>query len=175
MQQLLSILLVPSRNDEDYLGKIIRNLGIKHHTPIFIPHLTLFGDLIIEPGTLKSIVNEVFQNIKPFKIKVEKINQSEAFFKTVFIEFALNEDLKSLFTALAEKTDNRILSSFKPHISLIYKNMPEEEKLKIIGGLNIKSEFEIGKVVINAPKEGDKDFLNVERWQSLYEKSLGVN
>ena len=175
MQKLLSILLIPSKNGEDYLNKIIRNLGIHYHAPIFIPHLTILVDTMIEPEALKSIANEVFQNVKPFKIKTKKINQSEAFFKTVFIEFNMNKDLKNLFTVLSKKTDKRAFSTFKPHISLIYKNMPEKERLKIIKNLNIKDEFEIGRVLINAPKEGEEDFLNVEHWQFLYEKTLRVN
>jgi 2'-5' RNA ligase len=175
MQKLLSILLIPSKNDENYLNKIIRNLGIHYHAPIFIPHLTIFADTIIEPETLKSIADEVFKSVKPFKVKVKKINHSEAFFKTVFIEFHLNKDLKNLFTILSKKTDKRAFSTFKPHISLIYKNMPEKERLKIIKTLNIKEEFEIGRVIINAPKEGEKDFLDVEHWQFLYEKTLGIN
>src|ERR1035437_480331 len=126
MKRLLSILLIPSKKDENYLDKIIRNLGIAYHAPVFVPHLTIIADTIIELKTLKSIVNEVFQNVKPFKIKVKKINQSEAFFKTVSIEFDLSNDLKNLFIVFSEKTDKRTLSTFKPHVSLIYyKNMPE--------------------------------------------------
>lgn len=173
MQELLSIWLVPSRSDEEYLTKIIHDLGANYNAPIFTPHLTLFDGIIIEPEALKSIVDDVFQNVQPFKIKVKGINESEAFFKTVFIEFELGNELETLFNAVSGKTDKRPFSVFKPHISLIYKIMPREEKLRIIENLNIKDEFEIDKVVINAPRINEKDFMDIEGWHSLYEKTLG--
>ena len=172
MDNFFSVLLIPQKDDKTYLSNIINNLGKDYDAPIFIPHLTLFGGIAIDFNKLKPIIDDVFKNAKPFTIKKLRINQSEAFFKTVFIEFDLDEELKRLFTVLSEKTDKRALSTFKPHISLIYKHMLEEEKLKIIETLNIKNEFEIAKVVICAPKEGDHDFLDIEGWRVFYKKRL---
>lgn len=172
MNNLLSVWLVPAKNDNVYLGNIINNLGKEYGSPTFDPHLTLFGNINIETEELKEAIDRVSNKIKPFKIKKTAISQSELFFKTVFIEFELNEELKNLFIALSRKTDNRDIATFKPHISLIYKTMPKEEKLKIIEKLDIKDEFLIDKVVVNAPKKGDKDFLNIESWRALYEKKL---
>lgn len=172
MNNLLSVWLVPAKNDDIYLRDIINNLGKEYGSPTFNPHLTLFPGINIKLNTLKSVINDIFTNVKPFKIKKIKIDQSEAFFKTVFIEFELDEKLKNLYLALAEKTDNRNIATFKPHISLIYKTMPEEQKLKIIEKLDIKDKFLIDKIIINGPKIGDKDFLNIENWRKLYEKKL---
>lgn len=172
MDNFFSVWLVPQKEDENYLSNVIQELGKKNNSPIFTPHLTLFGDINIELDKLKSIIGDVFFNIKPFEIQKTRINQSEAFFKTVFIEFELNNTLKNLFTAFSEKTDKRNLSTFKPHVSLIYKTMPVDEKLNIIEKLNIKDAFTIDRVVITAPKEGEKGFLNVSGWRSLFTKQL---
>jgi len=40
--------------------------------------------------------------------------------------------------------------------------MPKEDRLKIIKSLNIKNEFVINRVFINAPKERKKDFYDVK-------------
>ena len=50
--------------------------------------------------------------------------------------------------------------------------MSDEEKLQIIESLNIKDNFTIGSIYINAPKNGEKDFLNVSGWQTVYKKEL---
>ena len=50
--------------------------------------------------------------------------------------------------------------------------MPENEKIKIVENLDLKKEYLIGSVYINAPKNSDKDFLNVEGWQTVYKKDL---
>jgi 2'-5' RNA ligase len=172
MNNLLSVYLVPKEKDKEYLDNIIKDLAKKYDSPIFIPHLTLFGDINMDAEELKEAIDRVFENIKPFKIKKTAINQSEAFFKTVFIEFEINDTLKNLFQALSQRTNKQSIDNFKPHISLIYKLMPEEEKLKIIQGLSVKDEYTIGAAYIVAPKARDKDFMDVEGWRILYKKTL---
>lgn len=169
---LFSVWLVPQRKEEKELSKIVKNLAQRYNSPVFIPHLTLLGNATISFDDLKSAVDEVFENKKPFTIKKTKLNQSEQFFKTVFIEFELSDILKNLFTELSEKTDKSSVENFKPHISLMYKLMPEDEKLRIIKNLNVRDNFTINDVYINAPKKGDTDFLNVEGWRVLYKKGL---
>ncbi len=172
MDNLFSIWLIPDEKDEKELAKIIEDLAERYNSPVFIPHLTLLGNTMINFEDLKSIVDEVFEDKKPFTIKKTRLNQSEQFFKTVFIEFELDENLKNFFELLSIKADKRNTEKFKPHISLIYKIMPKDEKLRIIKNLDVKSNFTINCVYINAPKQGDTDFLNVEEWRVLYKKSL---
>lgn len=172
MSEPLSIWLVPQKEDEKYLSEIISDLGIEYDAPLFTPHLTLLGNLNIELNKLKNILDEVFANKKAFSIKKTIINHSEEFFKTIFIEFELNNDLKNLFIEVSNKTDNRDIATFKPHISLIYKTMPVDEKLKIIERLKIKEDFLIDKIYIQSPKIGDTDHHDVKNWRILYKKSL---
>lgn len=175
MDNLFSVWLVPQKNEEEYLSKIVKDLAIEHQSPVFTPHLTLLGGINTNFEDLKDAIDRTFDTIKPFKIKKTRLNQSELFFKTVFIEFELDEILQNAFTALSENTDKRSIEEFKPHISLMYKTMPTEEKLKVIEKLNVKDEFLIDSVYIQAPKEGNHDFLNVKGWRVLYEKTLRVN
>ncbi len=170
--KLFSVWLVPSRKDEIYLSGVIKKLSAEYNDPIFIPHLTLLGGTKLSFDDLKSAVDEVFENKKPFTIKQTGLNQSEHFFKTVFIEFELNNTLKNLFLELSRKTDNIALETFKPHISLIYKLITRNEKTRIIKNLEVKDSFTIDHVFIVAPKKGDADFLNIESWRILYKKTL---
>src|SRR3972149_1906104 len=167
-----SVWLVPQKDDETYLSNIIEDLGTKYSAPMFTPHLTLLGDVEIELDVLQNIVDKVFENTKPFQIKKTKLNQSEAFFKTVFIECELDENLSNLFKVLSSKTGQRNIDSFKPHISLIYKILQEDEKLKIIESLDVKEAFTISAAYITAPKEGTDDFMDVDGWRILYKKSF---
>lgn len=173
MKQLLSVWLVPQKQDEKYLKNIINKLGKENNSPTFIPHLTLFGDINIELEKLKKVVDEVFSQTKSFKITQTKLNQSELFFKTIFIKFEKSNLLINLFEDLVKASDEKKdINTFKPHISLIYKLMPKNEKLKIIKKLDIKDEFTIGSVYINAPKIGDTDYHDVKSWRTLYKKTL---
>lgn len=172
MKQLLSVWLVPQEEDEKYLKEIIDNLALENNSPKFIPHLTVFGDIRIDPIDLEKAIEKVFANVKKFSIKKTNISQSEAFFKTVFVEFEKSELLINIFRNLSKETIEKNEDEFMPHISLIYKTMSEQEKNKIIESLKIKDKFIIDRVFINAPKEGTEDFFDVEGWRTLFTKQL---
>lgn len=172
MKELFSVWLVPQKDDEEELTNTVNNLATEHSSPIFNPHLTLIGDVSVSYENLKSAVDETALNQSEFTVKSAGLNQSEAFFKTVFIEFEINETLKNLFQTLSQKTDKRSIDTFKPHISLMYKLMPEEEKRKIIQSLSVKNGYTMGSLYIVAPKVGDSDFMDVEGWRILYKKDL---
>ncbi len=170
MDNCFSVWFVPGKKDKEYLDKIIKDLANKYDSPIFIPHLTLFVDVKAGEENLKSTVDEIFANVKPFKIKKKGLNQSENFYKTAFIEFENNDYFKDLFNALSEKIEQRDFSTFKPHLSLIYKTLPEKERINIINSLDIKNEFTIGNVYIN--RNDPNDYPNVNGWKIIYKKTF---
>jgi 2'-5' RNA ligase len=170
VEKLLSVWLVP---DDKKLTSTVLTLSSKYNSPSFIPHLTLLGEAKTTRKDLKLIVDDVFKDHKTFKVKTIGIFKSEAFFKTVFIEFEINHTLKNLYEKFSERTDKRSIDSFKPHISLMYKMMRTEDKLKVIKNLRAKKEYEIKAVYIVAPKIGDNDFMDVESWRIIYKKTLG--
>lgn len=170
--KLFSVWLIPQKKDEKELSKIVKNLAQRYDSPAFIPHLTLLGGVTINFDDLKSAIDEVFENKKPFVINKTKLNQSEQFFKTIFIEFESSKTLKNIFLELSKKTDKIDLESFKPHISLIYKIMSKEEKTRIIKNLDLEKNFTVDRVYIVSPKKGDMDFINVDDWRVLYKKNL---
>lgn len=172
MKDLYSIWLVPQEEDERYLKNIIDDLSLKNDTPSFIPHLTLLGDLRNDPQDLIKIVNEIFENFEEFEVEKISLDYSSMFTKTVFIKVRLDEKLKNLFNNVSSKTDNRSLHIFMPHISLIYKNMPELDKLAIIQNLDIKDKFRIGKAVVVNNKKKTETETDVENWQVIYQKNL---
>lgn len=176
MKNLYSIWLVPQKSDEQYLEKIINKLALDYSAPSFIPHLTLFTEKNpsknISLEKLQQIINAVFKHQQPFEITKTGIGQSDYFWKTVFLEFELNETLRRLFESISEKTDKRDISLFKPHISLIYKTLTKEERIKIAESVQSKNKFILDKVFVNIPKEGDNDFSDIENWRHLYKKTL---
>ena len=163
-----SVWLVPEEEDKNYLDKIIGELSQKYKSPIFIPHLTLFVDVKEDEEDLKAAVDEIFKDVRPFKIKKKNLGQSDNFFKTVFIEFEQNEIFKKLYNDFCLEIEKRDFSLFKPHLSLLYKNIDEHERLYIIKNLNIKDEFKIGSVMIN--RNDPDDYNNVNGWKIVYQK-----
>jgi len=172
LEKLHSIWLVPEEQDEIALRSLIDELADKYHAPHFIPHLTLFSRIDMETETLKKIITETFEDQKSFIVKKDSIEQSDDFFKTVFINIELDDNLKNLFNKLSNRTGKRDLSLFKPHISLIYKNLEEKERIDMARTIKIKNELKLNRIFVVAPKRNDNNFKDMENLRVLFIKNL---
>lgn len=172
MNLTYSLWLVPQKDDEIYLSKIVNQLSEKYEAPTFVPHLTILGDIEIDLENLKKIVDQTFRKVKPFAVNITAVKFTENFRKTLFIEFEINNTLKNLFNELSEKTDKRSITTFTPHLSLIYKIMPNNDKEKIINNLYIKDQIIFGGIWINDNGNLPDGPEYVKSWKTLYKKYL---
>ena len=161
-----AIWLTFSKNDRDYLKKIIDEISEKYNAPKFEPHITVYGLIDSEMRLIDSIAKEVILNCNSFLIKKSEILQSDELWKTVYIELKMNNQLELIHKNLKKHFEKISKYEFKPHISLIYKILPIEEKIKIINEFDIKSEFMIKKLVVQ------KFFPEVEKWKIVKEYNL---
>lgn len=165
--QLISLWLGFSDEDEKLLRDVVKSLGDKYDAPIFTPHLTIYGDARTEIEIMKQAALESIKDIKPFQISVDKLNYSEAFFKTVFIEFKESEFLNMISNRLQGKLSKYGNYTFKPHVSLIYKKLTDEIKKDIIKQVSIKDKFTVSKIVLVVPGNNKDDWYDVLDWRVL--------
>ena len=161
-----AIWLTFSKDDRDYLKKIIEEISEKYHAPKFEPHITIYGLVDSEMSLIDSIAKETTLNCNSFLVKKSKVLQSEELWKTVYIELKMNNQLESIHKNLKKHFENISKYEFIPHISLIYKILPIEEKIKIIDELNIKNEFLMDKLVVQ------KFSPDIEKWEIVKEYNL---
>lgn len=168
MLKIISLWLAPDKENSEYLSEVIESLSEKYDAPSFYPHLTLYGSAeipeekeleIIEK--LKSIASE----LDPFEIQMEKVNYSELFFKTLFIEVKMNENLQNIFSKIETILKPYGQYTFLPHISLLYKEMPIEEKKKEEGALHLKDSYIISEMKIVTPGNVEKGWHDIKSWQ----------
>ncbi len=161
-----AIWLTFSKNDRNYLKKIIDEISYKYNAPKFEPHITVYGLVDSEMSLIDNIAKEVILNCNSFVVRKSKILQSEELWKTVYIELKMNNQLELIHKNLKKHFEKISKYEFNPHISLIYKILPLEEKIKIINELDIKSEFIIDKLVVQ------KFFPDIEKWKIVKKYDL---
>lgn len=161
-----AIWLTFSKNDSEYLKKIIDEISEKYHAPKFEPHITVYGLVDSEIKLIENIVKEATLNCNSFLVKKSEILQSGELWKTVYIELKMNNQLESIHKNLKKHFEKISKYEFNPHISLIYKILPIKEKIKIINELDIKSEFMIDKLAVQ------KFFPDIEKWKIVKEYNL---
>jgi 2'-5' RNA ligase len=161
-----AIWLTFSKNDREYLKKIIDEISEKYHAPKFEPHITVYGLVDSELSLIDNIAKEVTRDHSSFFVDKSEILQSEDLWKTVYIELKMNNQLEGIHKNIKKHFERISKYEFNPHISLIYKILPLEEKIKIIKELDIKNEFIISKLVVQ------KFFSDVEKWKIVKEYNL---
>lgn len=163
---MYAIWLTFSKNDRDYLKNIIDAISEKYNSPKFEPHVTVYGLIDLKFDFIDNIINEVTQNCNSCIVKKSNVLQSEELWKTVFIELKMNQQLKSINENLRKYFEKISKYEFNPHISLIYKILPKDEKSKIINELNLKNEFTIDAIAIQ------EFFSDIEKWKIVKKYEL---
>lgn len=161
-----AIWLTFSKNDRNYLKRIIDEISEKYNAPKFEPHITVYGLVNLEMSLIDNIVSEVTLNHNSFSVKKSEILQSNELWKTVYIELKMDSNLESIHKNLKKHLEKISKYEFKPHISLIYKILSTEEKIKIINELDTKSEFIIENLAVQ------KFFSDIEKWKIVKKYNL---
>ena len=163
---MISIWLCPDNKDKLYLQHIINHLSDIHNSAPFLPHCTLLSGVKLNRSELSKILDKSIDNFGPIIVKSKRISYSNILWKTVYIELADRKDLISLQKNIFKqiKSDNKYI--FEPHISLIYKMMPEYIKKEIIDSLSLQNSFKMNKVV------AVKTDQNIVDWEIIVEREL---
>lgn len=161
-----AIWLTFSKHDRDYLKNIIDTISEKYNAPKFEPHITVYGLIDSKINLIDNVLNETSQKYNSFLVKQSKILQSEELWKTVYIELVMNDQIELIYKNLKKYFENILKYEFNPHVSLIYKILSKEEKIKIINELNIKKEFRVSKIAVQ------EFFPEIEKWKIVKEYDL---
>jgi len=161
---MFAVWLLPQKNDMNYLGKIINDLCGEYDSPTFLPHITIYGLMNLELSKITEAVKNSIENLKPFKIKNMRIQHSEEFWKTLFIQIESNPECTIINQKLSEKFSIFSSYQFSPHISLLYKKMTKQQKIKIANTLKIKKEFTIDKIVIQKYSKNINEWMLVDEF-----------
>ena len=160
---MISIWLIPAREDAQYIQVIIDNLSINYQAPVFSPHCTLYSPIDLPKAELKKILERSAKNMKSFYVKNIMISHTENLWKTIFIELLRSSELEQLQQEVISQFQVEKPYKFSPHISLLYKEIPDKIKEDIIRNLQVKNSFKMDKIA--AVRTGP----NVDNWETVVE------
>jgi 2'-5' RNA ligase len=156
-----SIWLTPSKEDEAYFSSVIQELADEYDASVFYPHCTLYSP-VTDFSLAQSILEKIVLN--PIQVTPIGISQSDNIWKTVFIELELSVELQFLKREI--ESIFLLPYSFSPHISLIYKELADEEKESIISKLDVKNSYKMDAIRI--VRTGN----TIPNWKTVYTKGL---
>ena len=160
---MVSIWLIPAPEDAQYLQAIINNLAATYQAPVFNTHCTLYSPTDLPAAEVKQILERSAKNMKSFYVKKATISHTENIWKTIFIELLRSPELEQLQQAVISQFPKGQPYEFLPHISLLYKEIPDKKKEDIIRNLQVKNSFKMDKIA--AVRTGP----NVNNWATVVE------
>ncbi len=163
-----SLWLMPSGDVYDKLTEIISRLSKMYSTPVFEPHITLIGGIEVSEEEIISKTSELASIIKPFEIRLDKMDMLDEYFKCLFVRIEPESIMKANMKArkiFNRENDKKYMS----HLSLMYGNLSAETKEKIIAEIGniFNIVFEVKSIYIFSTKGEPKD------WHRIKEISLG--
>ena len=145
--------------DSQYLSDTILKLSKQYSSPVFLPHITIYGLVDIDLNTLDNIVLQSINGEKPIPVEKNMLSHSDDFWKTLYVDLILNTSLQRIHKRLLTSLQSFTQYDFKPHVSLIYKQLPQNEKKFLANTLEIKNTFKVSSIAI---QEFSKD---IEKWK----------
>jgi len=174
--QRYSVFLTPSDADFEYTGSLIRELCDKYDGQPFEPHITVLSGDLTDLARLQRVVSAAVAGIRPFSLEVRKIGYSEAYFRSLFIEFEEAQQLREIRTRLLSGLEVEPADEFLPHLSLLYSEMPLRHKQALAKRLVLdRSKIHCDEVKIVTPRNRELGWRDTSQWQTLYHARLGAN
>jgi 2'-5' RNA ligase len=125
VSQGYSIWLLPEPESAKMLAECINNLAAELKTSAFEPHVTLVSG--IEDADEKALSQ--LASVELFTVNVKAPRSGDGFFQSLFLPLIKNKEMLAA-RRIAKKAFGMSSSiKYEPHLTLVYGNLPEEDKL----------------------------------------------
>jgi 2'-5' RNA ligase len=129
--------LVPAAGPvRDRLAGVIARLAAEHAAPVFAPHVTLAGVVECSPDAVALMLGRLGAGVPPFEVTLTGVGYEPQFFRSLY----LRAEPPAVLTALHEagvRAWGLKPAPYRPHLSLLYSQLPEERKAAIADALGL--------------------------------------
>jgi 2'-5' RNA ligase len=159
--------LSPERHAREAFDAIIHQLAKQFDAPVFDPHVTLFGG-DMDSDAARALFRELARTRAPVELEVAGIEWSENYTKTLYVQFRPSAQATALSEAVRTAMGGGDGYEFNPHLSLLYKDLPEETKRAAAATVRLPAERVLfnGLDLVRVPGKIDSRD-DVEAWETL--------
>lgn len=156
----VAIWLIPEEPARTRLAAIIDRLSEEYRSPRFNPHLTLLHP--VPADQIEDRLRVLAGKAGNLELSPEEVTTGEDFYHCVYVRVALTERLVEARHE-AERVFSVPASPFLPHMSLIYADLDQRERMKIARDAGLDWRDPIGVAAIEAVDVSG----SVEKWRVL--------
>jgi 2'-5' RNA ligase len=128
--------LIPAEPARSFFQAVIKDLAQQHDAPVFEPHVTVFVGAN-RVGAAERALSQLACEWYPTKLKTLQIDHSDEVIKTLFVQFALNTQLRQLNEKIRDAAQDSSHYELEPHLSLLYKTMPAALRREMAASISV--------------------------------------
>src|SRR5207247_5965704 len=128
--------LIPADPAHSFFQGVINDLARRYDAPVFEPHVTVHVGSK-RAAAAESAVSQAAHACKPIKLKALEIGHSSEFIKTLFVQFALNTELRQFNEIIRDAAQDSSHYELKPHLSLLYMKMPAPARRQLADSMKV--------------------------------------
>ena len=170
---LVAYWLVPEQPDFERLAARIGALAARHQAPCFDPHATLLVTTLRPHLPMGSILEALSREFAPFEVEALACQHSAERFKALFLPIG-DDVVHRMHLRILELAGGGIEDgSFEPHLSLLYKILPEQQRAALAAAEPLSdTRIRFDRVVALFPARGHHDFNDVSGWRQVDGRQL---
>ena len=164
-----SLWFTPGGRAREHLCKMIEELSARYQSPAFPPHITLLGGVKTDREAVIKEASAIAQVIEPFEINCEQISWEDAYFRCLYLQVTRTRALLDAHALASRQFGLPSAEEFRPHLSLLYAELANEEKAKIsaqIGG-NFARGFHIDHLDVYSTNGPPADWYCIQTLQLM--------
>ena len=164
--------LIPAEPARSFFRGLIEDLARRYVAPVFEPHVTVYVG-VNQVDAAEKALSEAARECQSINLKTLEIDHSGEFIKTLFVQFALNTELRQLHAIIRNAAQDSSHYEIKPHLSLLYKKMPAVARRELAD--SIKAPFsEVTFDALTAVRciSPTQNRADVEAWQVMATREL---
>ena len=171
-QIVIAYWLVPSEPAHSFFQRVISDLARRYDAPAFEPHVTIHVGAD-RANAAKHALGAAARHCKLMRLTPLRLDQSNEFIKTLFVQFAMNAELQQMNGIIRQAANDLSKYEVKPHLSLLYKNLAATTRRELTASIEVPlSEVTFDAIKVVRCVSPTQTRLDVEAWRALAKKEL---
>jgi 2'-5' RNA ligase len=168
----LSLWLTPREPLRSVLRATIRELAVQYDAVEFEPHVTVFCGPSTDDES-RAIVRRIAGQFPPVELTGDRLDHSELYTKTLFVQFRHSAVLWQVFRTAAAHCSQPANYVLNPHLSLLYKKLPTVTLNTLSETLDVPmGGYAFDRVRVIETELPIEDDGPVRRWRTVCDEQL---
>jgi 2'-5' RNA ligase len=171
-QTVIAYWLIPSEPAHSFFQRIIEDFARRYDAPVFEPHVTVHVGADQADAAAKAL-EKAASGCELVRQTPLSIDQSDEFIKTLFVQFAMNAELRKINGVIRHAANDSSHYELKPHLSLLYKNLPAATRSKLAASIALPfSEIPFDSLQAIRCVSPTQTGADVEAWELIASRIL---